>query len=290
MCFKENTSLFKAINWFFAVFHLAFLLACVVVILQKDGPLTLYYKIYLIHDESVDVYPIYSAIVAHVAGLVFHFIFAIMGNYIVDIHFSKSYTNPIRWVQQFFVDGASLVGLMFIHGFDSVETIILIITLYAAIIGFCYFQDQYLSDDHEFNPPREPHTFAFPLHIMMILMIVAKSTDHINDEKSTKIAFVTLVSLTLTLVSYVIQRLQINYKSDTSSKKTAEIEDEETDEESKIPDLGDMSTKMDMIDKICNEIRRGIQYEIFHYTNSILFAMTVTWFIINITRTDQVLN
>jgi hypothetical protein len=46
----------------------------------------------------------------------------------------------------------------------------------------------------------------------------------------------------------------------------------------------------DILDMELNEMRRGIKYELFHYVNSIIFHMAITWVIINLTRTDQVLH
>lgn len=293
MCFKQNKTFFKAINWSFFIAHAVLLVACIIVITTRDEPLTLYYKIELTHDQFFDVYPIYMPLIVHGAGVFFHFIFALMGSSIVDGYFAYSFTNPLRWFLQFMVDGGSLVGLMLIHGFHTVESVMLILIIYIAIIGFCYYQDHYLNPTIEFSPDKEPHIFAIPLHILMILMIIGKASEHINDDKSLKIAIVTLISLGLTLMSYIIQRIHIKYKStQVGNSHKFEIDDDAQSEgaSAELENVVPSSDKMMELDAILDEMRRGIQYESFYYLNSILFAMTVTWFIITITQSNEILH
>ena len=293
MCFKQNKTFFKAINWCFFTLHLIFLVTCVIVIVTRDKPLTLYYKIELTHDQYFDVYPIYTPLIVHGAGIFFHFVFALFGSSIVDGYIAYSFTNPLRWFLQFMVDGGSLVGLMLIHGFHTVESVMLILIIYIAIIGFCYYQDHYLNPTVPFSPEKEPHVFAIPLHILMIIMIIGKASEHINDDKSLRIAIVTLISLGLTLMSYVIQRLHIRFRSSQVGNGSFEIgdDDEVSDTETaELEGVAPSAGKMMELDATLDEIRRGIQYESYYYLNSILFAMTVTWFIITITQSNEILH
>lgn len=299
MCFKENTSFFKAVNWCFVVIHLAFLVGCIVVATTRgnDNPLPLYYKIEFTHDQAISVFPIYVPIVTHGIGMFIHMIFAIIGRHIVDDYFSIQFSNPLRWYLQFAVDGGSLVGLMLIHGFHSVESVVLVLLVYIAVLGFCYFQDHYLNPNKSFNPEKEPHVFAIPLHVFMILMIIGKASEHINDDKSLKIAIVTLISLGLTMVSYILQRLQISYQTPDHLKVEHAEEDRADDTASEHGEGGGDLERVvpskehnDRLDALLDEVRRGIQYESYYYVNSTLFAMTVTWFIINITQTNQTLH
>lgn len=296
MCFRNNKSLFKATNWLFTVIHLAFLLACVftVVLRDDDNPLTLYYQIDLTHGQVLDVYPIYISLFTHTAGMLFHFVFALSGSTIVDHYFSYNYTNPLRWILQFVVDGSTLVGLMLIHGFHTIDTVILVMVLYASTLGYCYLQDQYLNNGEQFQPDREPHFFAIPIYFVMILLIIAKSSEHINDEASIRIAIVTLVSLFQTLVMFVLQRIHIKYQyRDEVEHRHSIVEDEDeftdTEEERALENVVN-SKHTDRVDMILDEIRRGVKYEGFYYINSVLFEMTITWIIISITRSDQVLH
>lgn len=292
MCFKQNKSFFKAINWCFMTLHLVFLVTCIIVITTRNEPLTLYYKIELTHGQFFDVYPIYAPLIVHGSGVLFHFVFALIGSSIVDGYFAYSFSNPIRWFLQFMVDGGSLVGLMLIHGFHTVESILLILIIYIAILGFCYYQDHYLNPTIEFSPDKQPHTFAIPLHILMILMIIGKASEHINDNKSLKIAIVTLISLGLTLMSYIIQRLHITYRSSDIGIKVQDEKDTDSErgDTETLENVVPSSQEMAQLDATLDEIRRGIQYESYYYLNSILFAMTVTWFIINITRSNEILH
>lgn len=259
----------------------------------RDKPLTLYYQIEVTQGQIIDVYPIYMAVATHSFGIFFHALFALGGSFIVDDYFSYSFTNPIRWFHQYTVEGSSLIGLMLIHGFPNVEAVMLVMIIYASIIALCYFQDQYLNINKQFNPDKEPQMFAIPIHILMILMIVGKASEHINDDKSLNIAIVTLISLGLTLVSYVLQRIHIKYQQPNlySHDSTAvDVDDDKSvdggDElESVVPTM----KSIEHLDAVLDEMRRGIQYESYYYTNSVLFAMTVTWFTINITQSDQVL-
>jgi hypothetical protein len=197
------------------------------------------------------------------------------------------------------VDGFSLVGLMCIHGFKNTEDVILVLLIYVAILGFCYFQDHYMNPNKPFTPEKEPHTFAIPLHVLMILLIVGEATQHIDDDKSIKIAIITLISLGLTLVSYVLQRLQIKFQSKELLVYNLNDDDDEKgdddDTQSEHGTSNDLEKvvptqqTMDRLDAMLDEIRRGIQYESYYYINSTLFAMTVTWFIINITRSKETL-
>jgi hypothetical protein len=150
-----------------------------------------------------------------------------------------------------------------------------------------------LNSGHAFAPDKEPHTFAIPVYIAMVFIIVAKSSEHINDEASIRIAVVTLVSLFQTLLMFIIQRLQIKYKSvevvkhpddDSRSIKHADDDDDEG------ADLGDVLERGNKLDVILDEVRRGIRYETFYYLNSVFFQMTITWIIISITRSNQVLH
>jgi hypothetical protein len=220
--------------------------------------------------------------------------FAVMGRYVVEDYITYSYSNPVRWFLQFSVDGSSLLGLMLIHGFHTVESVVLILIIYVAILGFCYYQDHYLNPNDQFHPDKEPHMFAIPLHVLMILMIIGKANEHINDDKSLKIAVVTLISLSLTLVSYILQRVHISYRS----KMLNGDGDDPISDDDQDPDLGgdhDLGgvihpkSQTDRLDAMMDEVRRGVQYESYYYINSALFAMTVTWFTINITQTNQVL-
>ena len=296
MCFKDNKSFFKTINWVFFLVHLVLLAACIVMMVTRDKPVVLYYKIEITHDQYIDVYPIYVPFFTHAVGMLIHFIFALTGTLIVDEYFITGYTNPIRWILQFFVDGASLVGLMVIHGFHSVETVLLVLLVYIAILGFCYFEDHYLIPEKKFNPDKEPHTFAIPLHMFMIILIIGKASEHINDQRSLNIALITLVSLGLTLVSYVLQKIQIKYQSKSLSEI---VEPEETNDdsdsdhggtESDLEKVSPSKARIDRLDAILDEVRRGIQFEAYYYINSTLFAITVTWFILNITQSNQTLH
>jgi hypothetical protein len=289
MCFKENITFFKVINWCFFVIHAVLLTACVLVTTTRDTPLTLYYQMEVTHGTYIGVYPIYAAIMTHVFGVIFHFSFAMMGAYIVEHYISHNFTNPIKWVLQGCVDGAALIGLMLIHGFHQVESVVLVLVIYTSVIVLCYYQDHYMHPSNTFNPGKSPHTFAIPIHIMMILMIVAKANEHITDEESMKIAVVTLVSLALTLVSYILQGFQITYRSPRIIDDGIEKVDYDDDTEQAEAELDSVVRPTDQLDAMLDEVRRGIQYESYYYTNSALFTMTVTWFIITITQTDQVL-
>lgn len=286
MCFKQNKTFFKAINWCFMTLHLIFLITCVLVIVIRDTPLTLYYKLLVTHNQFIDVYPIYVPLVVHSSGVLFHFIFALSGSTIVDGYIAYSYSNPLRWFLQLMVDGGSLVGLMLIHGFHTIESIIHIIIIYIAILGFCYYQDHYLNPTLNFNPEKEPHFFAIPLHIVMIILIIATASEHINDDKSLRIAIITLISLGLTLLSYIIQRMHIRYRSSLVDPVDSADDSDTNELENVVP----TDEKMAKLDEAISEIRRGIQYESYYYLNSILFAMTVTWFIITITQSNEILH
>jgi hypothetical protein len=287
MCFKDNVSLFKAINWFFTAIHLLLLVACVITLALrgKDKPLTMYYQIVLTHGEVLNVYLIYIPIFTHTAAILFHFVFALFGATIVNHYFSYNYTNPMRWVLQLVVDGSTLVGIMLIHGFNNIDTIIITIALYASTLGYCYLQDQYLNMSNQFNPDREPHFFALPIYIIMILMIITKSPEHINDEASIQIAIVTAVSLFLTLSMFVLQQTHIKHHyKDMECDTTPREDDAEA-----LENVAD-TQKGQRIENILDEIRRGIKYEGFFYVNSVVFQTTVTWVIISITRYDQALH
>ena len=285
MCFQENQSFFKAINWCFCAIHLVVFSACVAVIKTRDTPLQLYYQMQVTHDQYIDVYPIYAPLFTHGFGILFHFGFAMMSRRIVDEYFSHNFTNPLRWFLQFSADGMALVGLMLIHGFGTIESVALVWSLYGAIIGFCYYQDHYLNPHYSFRPDKEPHMFAIPLHLIMILMIIGKANEHINDEKSLHIALLTLIPLAMTLMSHIFQRYHIAYRTNFDE----DDDDEDGDGENDLENVGS-KCEIDRLGKVLDEMRRGIQYEAYYYTNSGLFAITVTWFIINITQSDQVLH
>jgi hypothetical protein len=295
MCFKENVSFFKTINLCLFSIHLVALIACIVVITSREFPLTLYYKMEVTHGQFIDIYPIYAPLFTHGVGMLFHLIFALMAQTIVDQYFAYNSTNPLRWFMKFSVDGSALVGLMLIHGFHTAESVVLILTIYAAVIGFSYYQDHYLNPDSTFRPDREPHTFAIPLHLVMIFLIIGKASEHTNDDKSVKIAIITLISLVVTLVSHVIQKFHIAYHvfhgDDIPCEDVEdEYEDDGTDTRGESSVLENVAMSMDKLDVVLDDIGRGIQYETYYYADTVLFATTITWFIINITETDQELH
>lgn len=287
MCFDDNVTFFKAVNWAFVAIHFCFLLACVLTVELRSTPMKVFYQLITTHDQVIDIYPIYISLFTHVAGLLFHFFFALGGKSIVDGYFSYNYTNPIRFFLQFFVDGSALVGLMCIHGFRGLDSVVMVLVMFASTLGFCYFQDQYLNVNGGFNPDKEPHTFAIPIYLFMVFIIVAKSSEHINDEASIRIAIVTLVSLFQTLIMFILQRVHIRYRYVADDEQTdQESESEDTVEKG---DLGNVLERGEKIDMILDEIRRGIRFEALYYLNSVFFQMTITWIAISITRTDQVL-
>lgn len=286
---SSNYFVFKFINWVFAVIHLSILIACFCTVYVRDGPLIVYYQIVLTHGQLVDVYPIYVALVTHSVALLFHFIFALTGSSMVNEYIAYNYANPIRWIMQFFVDGSSLVALMLIHGFYDVGSVVLVIMLFAATIALNYLQDQYLNTDKAFFPDRQPHTFGIPLYIAMILVIVAKSSDHINDKASIRIAIVTIVSLFQTLIGFLIQKAHINFSGNKAAVDDEVFAPVDVDTAAE-RDLENIIEKGEQLDLVMDEISRGVKYESFHYINSTLFTLTITWVVINITRNDQILN
>lgn len=284
MCFKDNISLFKAINWFFTLVHMALLLACILTISHRKENVTTnvntnvntnvttnvtYYQLDLDH---MHVYAIYNSVFTHSMGLLFHFIFAIYGAAIVDHYFSYNYTNPLRWFIHLIVDGSAMIGLMLINGFRSVDTIVLIIVIYASTLGYCYLQDQYLNTFTKFEPDREPQNFAIPLYFVLVFFISIKSPEH-------KVSIITSVLLLIhTLFKFILQWMHIRYQYRVDPH---ELNDDENEE--------GVSTLENVVnikqnkrnDAILDEIRRGIKYEGFYYINSVLFEMTITWIIIS---------
>lgn len=291
MCFKDNIGFFKMFNVAFFVVHAAILTACVITFSIMDGELPVYYKLEISHDQTIDVKLLIVPIVMHSIAMLFHFTFFLKSSDIVEITIPKNFTNPYHWYYQFIVDGMAFVGVMLIHGFHQIETIAMVIALFASIVVLCFYQDQYMNRDGMFKPTMSPHTFAIPLYVCMVLFITFKSTEHINEPDRIKISIITCVTLFQTGLMFIIQKFHINYNQlseidelkDTIKNGTTIEQDDDSDGDLNM----NISTTNNILDKEIAELRRAIKYDLLHYLNSIIFHIAITWIIINLTRADQ---
>jgi hypothetical protein len=290
MCFNDNVGFFKLFNVAFFIVHAVLLLACIITYSIMDGNLPVYYKIEISHDQTLNVKLLVVPIIMHSVAMLFHFVFFIKGGSIVEITIPKNFTNPYHWYYQFVVDGMAFVGVMLIHGFHQIETIALVIALFAAIVVLCFYQDQYMNRDGMFLPTVSPHSFAIPLYICMIMFIAFKSTEHINEPDRVKIAIITSMTLFQTGLMFIIQKFHINYNklSDLDDlkgiiKNESAVEQSEEGEELTMP----IDSTNELLDMEIAELRRAIKYDLMHYLNSIIFHIAVTWIIINLTRNGQ---
>jgi hypothetical protein len=258
-----------------------------------DGDIPVYYKLEVVENQFIDVKLLYVSFFIHSVALLFHFAFFIKANDLVELTFPRNFTNPYHWFYQFFVDGIAYVGVMLIHGFHQIETIGIVLALYGAVIVLCFYHDQYMNRENNFNPTVSPHTFAIPLYMVMVMFIAFKSTEHINAPDRLKIAIVTSISLFQSGLMFVIQKIHVNYNkvSDMEDLKK-KIQDEK--EENNVEEGNELnlpiSETSDMLDMEIAEMRRAIKYDLFHYLNSIIFHIAISWIIINLTRAREVLH
>jgi hypothetical protein len=156
-------------NVAFFVTHLSILIACSITYSLMDGNIPVYYKIEVTDDQTIDIKLLYVSFFLHSIAMLFHFTFFMKATDIVQLTFPKNFTNPYHWYYQFVVDGIAFMGVMFIHGFHQIETVAIVLALYASIIVLCFYQDQYMNRGGQFRPTVSPHTFAIPLYICMVL-------------------------------------------------------------------------------------------------------------------------
>lgn len=292
MCFKDNVSFFRMFNMAFLLTHLVILVACVITYTQV-GEIPVYYNIMITEGRAIEVKLLYVSFLLHGIALLFHLVFLIRSQPIVQLTFPKNFTNPYHWYYQFIVDGIAFVGVMLVNGFKQIETVGILIALYSAIIVLCFYQDQYMNRGGQFRPTVSPHTFAIPLYVCMVVFIAFKSTENISGPERINIAIVTSITFFQFGILFIIQKFHINYNnvSDMNDLKdklrqgTAIENVEEGDElDVNIEDRGEI------LDLEIAELRRAIKYDLIHYLNSVVFHITVTWIIINLTRNKQVLN
>lgn len=295
MCFKDNVSFFKMFNVAFFLIHLSVLVACFITYSAMNGDLPVYYNIEVSEQQSIEIKLLFVPISMHFIALLFHFSFFLKASDIVELTIPKNFTNPYHWFYQFIVDGVAFMGVMFIHGFKQIETVGIVLALYASIIVLCFYQDQYMNRGGQFRPTLSPHTFAIPLYICMVIFIAFKSTEHISGSERLNIAIVTSISLFQSGLMFIIQKFHINYNkvSDMDDIRdrigeesgTSAIENAEDGEELTMP----IDEKNQILDLEISEMRRAIKYDLMHYLNSIIFHIAISWIIINLTRTNQTL-
>jgi hypothetical protein len=280
MCFiKNNTLFFRIYNCVFAVINLAFFIAGLVTFLAVHDDWRPYYRLDVTHNQEIEVYPLYISMGMHLASTFFHLMFIIFARSIVENAFTERNTNPYRWFLQFVGEGLGLVGLMVIHGIAHIETLMVTMVVYGAVLILCYYQDEYLNANYDFMPNKEPHVFAIPIYILLIVFVSIKSTENLTGEFSTRVAIVSLISLFQTSLMFIIQRFHVG-KFGAQQVVSHAAGDEGDDE-------GD---KLDPIEDMTSAVRRGIFYEILQYTNTNIFMMVVSWLIISIVRNDVVLS
>lgn len=290
-CIEDNVSFFRFYNAVFALINLAFSIASLVTLLQVHDSWRPYYRMHLTHNQETEVYPIYIVIGMNVAAVLFHSGFAFFARSIVNTSFQERNSNPYRWFLQFVGEGAGLVGIMVIHGITHVETLGVVLVIFGSVLTLCYFQDEYLNTNYEFAPNKEPHLFAIPMYILLIIFVTIKSTENIKGPFGARVAIVSLIGLFQTSFMFIIQRMHISKRFSGSRVQTQALEDDDAESDGDDQEVGSsMKDQMDAIEVGLAEIRRGIFYEILQYTNSTLFMMVVSWLIISIVRNDVVLH
>lgn len=292
MCFKNNKTFFRTYNLFFMFLQLGFLIATLGTLFTTD--VVIYYDMEITHDQTIPVKPIYISLAMHVMAVLFHMMFAIYSESIIQNYFMFNNSNSLRWIYQLFTDGAGVVGLMEIHGFGHIETFVVTLVVFASTLILCYYQDQYLNTNYEFLPEIEPHVFAIPIYVLMICFIIVKSAQSISDTFSSRIVLITIISLFQTCVMFLIQRFHIyktlrDRRSIENMKEAEEDEEKQDKDENEQDELSNENFTENYLDMDIAILRRGIIFEIIQYTNSTLFQMTISWLIISITKSRTVL-
>lgn len=282
MCFKTNKSLFKTFNFIFILINTAFVIASIVT-MSKQEELVTYYKISITHDQHIDVHLIYFAILMNISGFFAHTIFYLATSQILENQFLNFKVNNGRWVHQFLTVGLGISAIMAINGFKHLETFLIAITLYAAIISLCYFEDQYLNKNFDFLPTYSPHFFAIPLYVLMIAFIMVKSMENIHSLFTGRLAIVTTISLMYTSSFFIIQKLHIFYCYRVKSNDVKQSSGVDDDEES------ETVSHTAKLDEMLHLQRSDIKFEIFHYVNIAVFQTVISWVLITLTRNESTL-
>lgn len=274
----HNVTLFRVTNAFFAAAHAAFLIACAVRLATEETP---FYVMELYDGITVDVFIVNVALITHVVGVSGHLSFVICAKSILDHNFTHTNTNPYRWFVQLVGDCAAFMGIMLLHDAGTrVETLVLVFIIIAAVYAFCYLQDQYASG--KMDADREPHTFAVPIYVALLVIVIISTTLRMRDVADTTVAIVTTGTLCQTMFTFVIQRLHHKYRV----VKEVVVEEDETNEDEE--EGGETEPRLDIdhgkatLDDILSDIRRGVRYDVMHYASSFMFHASVTWVILSV--------
>jgi hypothetical protein len=163
---------------------------------------------------------------------------------------------------------------MAINGFKHIETFIIAVALFGAIVCLCYFQDQYLNTMYNFNPSFSPHFFAIPLYIILIIFVMFKSLENIYSILSSRVAIITTICLLFSSTFLIIQKLHIFYNTRRNKVDTDDVEEQDEDK----------------LDKFLSNQRADIKFEVFYYVNISVFQLVLSWVVINLTRNQLRLN
>lgn len=292
-CFKDNNiNYFRSFNLLFFLIHVVLLITCFATYSSMNGTLPTYYMLYISSYDSVEVKLLIIPVLLHTFAILFHLVFMIKSNYIVDIMYSKNFTNPYHWVYQYIIDGLTIVAIMLIQGIQFLETFYIVLVVYAAVIILCFYQDMYLHRNYIFEPTISPHVFAIMLYILLVIFIIFKSTKYTNTLQMVKINIVTMITLLQSGLSVIIlQKMHINYSRVEEIKNMSTQIRNENDNNEKCEEIDmQIESNNELLDMEVHELRRGINYELVYSINNTLFSMIITWVIINLTRSNKTLN
>lgn len=268
---ESDVGYFRFYNGLFAFINVALLVACVVVYFQVKNDFKPYYQIQLTSGQVLNVYLLFISLTMHSCSLFMHLVFTIWAQFIVNV-MREFHTNPYRWIMQLVGDGNAIVGIMAIYGIQHIETVAVVVILYASVLVLCYYQDEYLNPRYEFLPGKEPHVFAVPIYLCLVIFVAIKSTENVNGDFVNRINMVSLFSLFQSSAMFLIQRLHIFKQNKVI--ETAEDVEEDANEK--------LETQV-------SETKRALFYETIQYVNSAVFQLVVTWLIISITKNNVIL-
>lgn len=259
MCFHDNVTLYRFVNVLACFIHVAFVVACCLTISKVD--MVPYSRLVITRDQYVPTYPIYSVLLAHVFGVFTHSYFALNARHIVENNLSTTFTNPLRYVSQFLVDGFTFVGMGVLFSVCDIWSLVFILGTFGGIQALCYV--------HDSLPGHGAQRVAFLLQLMLVTFFVIKSTEMTQSKIASTVILVGAVQSTL---MFVIQDLHI--------RNTRPLTVSEDDEKQDI----DIEASTERLEYVLHQTLRGIWYDFAQVINSIVIHTTLTWVVIVMTR------
>lgn len=258
-------------NLLFGTFHLCIaVVQAIVANTYSDRDLSSRFGSFVLFRMEIDTNPLSFAVVMHMCSSLFHFLFAVLRNYILTKHIEQTRTNPFRWVRHMICDSFAVVLAMFLLGVHDVIPIALTYIAIVECFALNMYQDLSIFKTVDVDLLFNPQLFSFIALMVFNIFGIGRAVDKIfTDPYHNYEYFMAVVTLYLFLFVFYIQKLQLNNIHDYS-----ETEEGETPHEGS----GEMSTKeFQAMDEDQNSEQQAVKFELYYYMYSFLLESVASW-------------